>query len=163
MSKAVVLLGTNLNDRQENLRIAGIKLSERIGQQLFSSSVYSTAPWGNVEQDDFLNMIMVFETALSPEKLMEELLSIEHEMGRVRTSKWSPRLIDLDIIYYDDLVIHKPGLQIPHPYLQDRRFTLIPLVEIMPDFIHPVFNLTNTELLARTTDNSEVFLLSNGK
>lgn len=161
MESAVILMGTNLDDRKDNLRVALKKMIERIGEAQLESSLYQTAPWGNIQQDDFLNKVVVIRTHLSPQSLLSELLAIEHEMGRIRTSKWAPRLIDLDILYFGDQTIYETGLQIPHPYLQDRRFTLIPLVEILPDFIHPVLKKTNTELLAHTTDISEVFLAEN--
>ncbi len=159
MESAVILMGTNLNDRKDNLRVALKKMIERIGEAQLESSLYQTAPWGNIQQDDFLNKVVVIRTHLSPQSLLSELLAIEHEMGRIRTSKWAPRLIDLDILYFGEQTIYETGLQIPHPFLQDRRFTLIPLVEILPDFMHPVLKKTNTELLGQTTDNSEVFLL----
>ena len=157
--QAVILLGTNLNDRLENLELAQKLIGERIGELNLESSVYRTAPWGNIEQDDFLNKVLVVQTYLRPRKLLEELLAIEKEMGRVREEKWAPRLIDLDILYYTNLVVHEEGLTIPHPYIQERRFTLVPLVEIMPNFVHPVLHSSNAELLAQTKDVSEVFLL----
>lgn len=161
--QAVLLLGTNLNDRMNNLNHARKEIIERVGSIHAESGIYRTAPWGNTEQDDFLNKVIVVKTALSPQQLLHELLEIEREMGRVRTIKWAPRLIDLDILYYDDLVIQEVGLTIPHPFIQERRFTLIPLAEVLPDFLHPIFHLTNAELLAGTTDISEVFLHENGK
>lgn len=163
MMEVVLLLGTNLNDKIRNLGIARKNIIERIGKIECESETYMTAPWGNTEQDDFLNKVIVVNTMLSPGKLLEELLDIEKEMGRVRTVKWAPRLIDLDILYFGDMVINQHGLTIPHPSIQDRRFVLVPLVEILPDFIHPVLHLSNAELLAETPDNSEVFLHENGK
>ncbi|MBK7572861.1 MAG: 2-amino-4-hydroxy-6-hydroxymethyldihydropteridine diphosphokinase [Bacteroidetes bacterium] len=161
--QAVLLLGTNLDDRLKNLNQAQAFILERIGELQLESSVYRTAPWGNREQDDFLNKIIVVQTFLKPHNLLDALLDIEKEMGRVRSEKWAPRLIDLDIIYYNNSVIHENDLTIPHPYIQDRRFTLVPLVEIMPFFVHPGLHQTNAELLAQTSDLSEVFLLENGK
>ncbi len=163
MMQAVLLLGTNLNDRLQNLSLARKNIIERIGLIDSESETYRTAPWGNTKQDDFLNKIIVVRTVLSPRKLLRELLDIEKEMGRVRTVKWAPRLIDLDILYYGDQVIKEPGLTIPHPFIQDRRFALIPLAEVLPDFKHPLLHLTNAELLAKTSDNSEVFLHESGK
>lgn len=163
MMRAVLLLGTNLNDRMQNLNLARKQIIERIGTIESESSIYSTTAWGNTEQPDFLNKILVVKTALAPQKLLHELLEIEKEMGRVRTIKWAPRLIDLDILYFEDLIVHESGLTIPHPYIQDRRFALIPLVEIIPDYIHPVLHITNAELLAKTTDVSEVFLYESSK
>lgn len=161
--QAVLLMGTNLDDRLKNLDQAQAFILERIGGLHLESSVYRTAPWGNTKQEDFLNKIIVVQTFLKPHKLMEALLEIEREMGRIRSEKWAPRLIDLDILYYNDYVLHEIGLTIPHPYIQERRFTLVPLVEIMPLFVHPGLHQTNAELLAQTGDFSEVFLLENGK
>jgi len=163
VTPAVILLGTNLNDRRKNLEEAIRQIDQRIGAIELASGVYRTAPWGNTDQDDFLNQVIVVKTSLSPRSLLNELLLIESQMGRVRSEKWAARLIDLDILYYGYEVIHEKGLDIPHPYLQDRRFTLVPLVEILSDFVHPELNRTNAELLAQTTDFSEVFLLESGK
>ncbi|MBP6531966.1 MAG: 2-amino-4-hydroxy-6-hydroxymethyldihydropteridine diphosphokinase [Bacteroidia bacterium] len=161
--QAVLLMGTNLDDRLKNLDQAQAFILERIGDLHLESSVYRTAPWGNTKQEDFLNKIIVVQTFLKPHKLMEALLEIEREMGRIRSEKWAPRLIDLDILYYNDFVINDFGLTIPHPFIQERRFTLVPLVEIMPLFVHPGLHQTNAELLAQTGDFSEVFLLENEK
>ena len=163
MMQAILLLGTNLNDRMQNLSLAPKNIIERIGMIEAESGTYRTAPWGNTEQNDFLNKVVVVRTTLSPYKLLSELLDIEKEMGRVRTIKWAPRLIDLDILYFGNSIVNEPGLIIPHPFIQDRRFTLIPLTEVLPDFEHPIFHQTNAELLAKTTDNSEVFLHENGE
>ena len=163
MIPAVILLGTNLNDRRKNLEEAIRQIDQRIGVIEMASGLYRTAPWGNTNQDDFLNQVVVVKTSLSPRSLLNELLLIESQMGRVRSEKWAARLIDLDILYYGHAVIHEKGLDVPHPYLQDRRFTLVPLAEILPDFMHPELNKTNAELLAQTADFSEVFLLESGK
>lgn len=160
---AVILLGTNLDDRMNNLARAQTFIVDQIGELYLESGIYQTAPWGNTKQDDFLNKVIAVQTFLKPRKLLEELLSIEKEMGRVRTEKWAPRLIDLDILYYNRLFVKEEGLSIPHPHLQDRRFVLVPLAEILPNFIHPVLHQTSAELLAQTGDVSEVFLLKNEK
>ena len=161
--RAVLLLGTNLNDRVQNLNLACKQIIERIGMIESESRIYITTAWGNTKQPDFLNKILVVKTALSPQKLLQELLEIEKQMGRVRTIKWAPRLIDLDILYFGDMIVHESGLTIPHPFIQDRRFALIPLVEVIPDYIHPVLHITNAELLAKTSDVSEVFLYESSK
>lgn len=156
--KAIILLGSNLSDRLGNLNRAISMIDERVGVIETHSSVYETKPWGNLEQDDFLNQIVIVQTMMSPQQLLKSLLEIETEMGRMRTEKWAPRLIDLDILYYGQMVINENDLVVPHPFIAERRFTLIPLVEIIPQFKHPVFHRTNSELLADTTDFSEVFL-----
>jgi 2-amino-4-hydroxy-6-hydroxymethyldihydropteridine diphosphokinase len=158
MKQAVILLGTNLNDRPANLKQAREQIAYQIGEIIQVSSIYRTAPWGNTDQDDFLNQIVVVETTMEAVELLSVLLQIEKEMGRVRTKKWAPRLIDLDILYYDSDIISNQELKVPHPYLQDRRFTLIPLAEIQPDYVHPVLGLTNSDLLAQCSDHSDVFI-----
>lgn len=158
MKQAVILLGTNLNDRPTNLKQAREHIAAQIGKIIQVSSVYRTAPWGNTDQEDFLNQIVVVETTIHAVELLAVLLQIEKEMGRVRTKKWAPRLIDLDILYYDSEIISEKELKVPHPFIQDRRFTLIPLAEIQPDYIHPVFGMSNSDLLAQCSDHSDVFI-----
>jgi 2-amino-4-hydroxy-6-hydroxymethyldihydropteridine diphosphokinase len=116
------------------------------------SAIYETAAWGLENQPAFLNQVLQLETALKPTALLAEINRIEKNMGRVREVKWAARVIDIDILYFDDLVIHTPRLHLPHPHLQDRRFTLLPLVEIAPDWVHPVFQKTNRHLLAECPD-----------
>lgn len=121
------------------------------------SKIYQTKAWGNENQDDFYNLVLKAETNLSPVDLLETLLNIESKMGRARTeAKWLPRIIDLDILYYNNDVLDLPNLQIPHPYIAKRKFTLIPLNDIAADYIHPILGLTNKELLQYCLDQGEV-------
>lgn len=133
MVKVYIGLGTNLGDREENLAqardlIAAIPDSRILGM----SSIYQTEPWGKTDQPDFLNQVLVFETDLLPTDLLHALQDVEISMGRVRNEKWGPRIIDLDILLYGDQIINESYLTIPHPFLTERSFVIIPLLEIDP-------------------------------
>ena len=116
------------------------------------SSVYRTAPWGKPGQSDFLNQVIEIETPLTPSELMKEVLHIEERLGRKREEKFGPRLIDIDIIFFNDEIVSRPGLTIPHPEVQNRRFALVPLNELAPNHIHPVFQKTVYQLLLECPD-----------
>ena len=158
MTSVVILLGTNLGNRLLNLKKADLEISQRIGLVLMRSMIYQTKPWGNTEQDDFLNQVLVIDSSKKANEILAALLEIELEMGRKRTKQWEPRIIDLDILYFGDEIIETKDLKIPHPFIQERRFTLIPLAEILPAMIHPVFKQTNYDLLLQTTDHSNVII-----
>jgi 2-amino-4-hydroxy-6-hydroxymethyldihydropteridine diphosphokinase len=148
MRIAYIGIGSNLGNREENilqavafLSEAGIVIRER-------SSMHETEPWGMEDQPKFLNMVLEGETDQEPAMLLETLKRIERRIGREDTCRWGPRVIDLDILLYDDLVINEPSLQIPHPRMHERDFVLRPLSEIAPDKIHPVFKKSVRELLS---------------
>lgn len=151
-----LLLGTNLGDRSGNLTRAKQKIIDKAGKILTFSSLYSTAAWGNVTQPDFYNQIVEIETILEPHPLLETLLEIEKDMGRVRAEKWGPRVIDIDILFFDQHVIGSPSLTVPHPGIPDRKFTLVPLDELAPEFRHPVSKKTVRTLLIECKDQSHV-------
>lgn len=143
-----IALGTNLGDRQANLAQAKAALPKAI-EILQESSIYETPPWGYTDQPPFLNQVLKVSTRLSPRCLLRKLKRIEKKMGREKTFRYGPRLIDLDILFYGQHVIQKYSLQIPHPRLHERAFVLVPLAEIAPDFVHPVFKETVQTLLSR--------------
>ena len=156
MQKDIFLLtGSNLGDRLENLKGA-IELLKKRGVVLCeASSIYETAPWGKEDQPDFLNQLLRVESALSPDGLLRAIHEIESEMGRVRKEKWESRTIDIDIIFYGQRQIDTPGLVVPHPGVPNRRFVLLPLCELVPDFLHPVLELSMEQLLKNCNDPLE--------
>ncbi|CCH56082.1 2-amino-4-hydroxy-6-hydroxymethyldihydropteridinepyrophosphokinase [Fibrisoma limi BUZ 3] len=156
MPTTYLLLGANLGDRVATLRRAVDLIAERVGTVAQQSAVYETAPWGVTDQPTFLNQVIAVQIDVSPEETLTRTQAIEQELGRVRHEKWGARLIDIDILYYDQLVLHTDTLTVPHPYLHERRFTLVPLADIAPDFAHPVFHKTTTELLNELPDDGQV-------
>jgi len=141
-------IGSNLGDREEHCVKAVRLFSEKGIIIRRRSSMYETEPWGVKNQPRFINMAIEGETGLTPAWLLEVLKMIEDEVGRVETYRWGPRVIDLDILFYDDLVMNTPELTIPHPRMHEREFVLRPLAEIAPDKIHPLLKKTIQELLA---------------
>lgn len=156
LHKIYILLGSNLNTPAEQLKRARKMISSSLGKIKKSSSVYQTAAWGKTDQPDFLNQVIEVSTRLEADECMRTLLLIESEMGRIRTEKNAPRTIDLDILYFDNAVIESALLIVPHPALAQRRFVLIPLTEIAPDFLHPVYKISNARLLQQCTDTLDV-------
>lgn len=138
-------LGSNIGDRLENIKNAIHYLEEKI-TILKVSTIIETEPYGVLDQPKFLNCVLKGNTNLKPQELLSFVLGIEEKMGRKRTIKWGPRNIDIDILFYESLIIENENLKIPHPELHKRAFVLIPLCEIAPDFIHPVFNKTMMNL-----------------
>lgn len=144
-------LGSNLGERDKNIRTALEKMQEKGIELLRVSSVLETEPYGYTNQPKFLNAVCLVETNLTPDQLLDVLLEIEKEMGRVRERKWGPRIIDLDIIFYEDLVLESERLIVPHPDMHNRWFVLAPLAEICPDYVHPKLKKTVRELLQELT------------
>ena len=156
MNTAYLLIGGNVGDRAANLQTALRRIAETCGTITSTSSLYETAAWGNTNQPSFYNQAVVVNSTLSPEALMDQLLDIELEMGRIRTQKYDPRTIDLDILMIDDLVLNTEKLTIPHPQMQNRRFALLPLAEVAPTLIHPLFDQSIEVLLQNCPDTLDV-------
>lgn len=160
MKKVFLGLGTNLGDRESNIIEAVKYIEEHIGKVLNSSSVYETAPWGFEAENDFFNMVVYVETRHSPAELLKEITRIESIMGRERNQdRYSSRVIDIDILLYDDLIIEEKGLKIPHRLIHERKFVLVPLNELAPDLIHPVYGKSISVLLERCRDRSKILKL----
>jgi deoxyguanosine kinase len=150
-------LGSNLGDRLEYLQKALAALGEVFGKPLLISSVYETQGWGVKDHPSYLNAIVCFQTLMPPEDLLSRILAIETKYGRIRKkNKIKPRTIDIDILFYDNLVLKKDNLTIPHPLIKYRKFVLLPLSEIMGDFIHPEYGQSIKELLDACEDVSGV-------
>ncbi len=152
MNGLFILLGSNLGDRLANLQRAKNLLIESGFTFLNQSSVYETEPWGVADQPWFLNAVVQFEVTCSPEDALATCLSIEEAMGRKRALKWGERLIDIDILFFNEQIVETETLSIPHPGIPDRRFALLPMAEKWPEEIHPVLNQNTSELLVKSTD-----------
>jgi 2-amino-4-hydroxy-6-hydroxymethyldihydropteridine diphosphokinase len=157
MNILILGLGGNKGNVDETLHLAQQYLKDEIGEITKKSSCYKTAAWGNTNQPDFLNMVLVLETTLDVGRCLKKVLFIEQKLGRIRTEeKWVERTIDIDILFYNQLVLDTDDLKVPHAYLHDRKFVLIPLNEVAPKFIHPKFNTPIEILLENCTDVLDV-------
>ncbi len=160
MRQVYLLLGSNLNNPRLQLEIALQKIEEKAGKAVCCSKIYRSSPWGLNDQPEFANQVIEIDTSFSPQDLLSCLQSIEIEMGRERIIKWGSRIIDIDILYYAGEILSTTALKIPHPEIQGRRFTLVPLCDIAPDLIHPVWNISNQEMLNRCQDEGSVVIIT---
>jgi len=151
MASVYLGLGTNLNDKERNLTEAIKAISTEVGKISCQSTFYASQPWGFESENAFLNAVILVETNLSPIDLLSKTQKIERELGRTPkiSVAYSDRIIDIDILFYDSLVLNLPTLKIPHPLIAERDFVMIPFVEIAPDFIHPVLLKSMKELLSK--------------
>ncbi len=161
-STVYIGLGSNLGDKVHNCERALQKIVVNETCSLIKRSYwYQTQPWGKEDQDWFVNGVALVHTSLRPRELMDRFKDVEHRLGRKDTSRWGPRIIDIDILFYDDLVLRSPELEIPHPRLHERNFVLVPLMEIAPQLVHPVLKRTVHDLLAHVKDQKRVQMIMN--
>lgn len=156
MNTVYLLLGSNMGDSEQMLSVATNMIEKNIGKLTTSSVIYKTAAWGKEDQPDFLNQIIIVSSLLSSSTLLKEIFIIEKEMGRVRTTKNAARVIDIDMLFFNDEIIQTENLTVPHKQIQNRRFVLVPLAEIAPDFTHPILKKSSLELLSICSDKLNV-------
>ena len=156
MNTVYLLLGSNIGNSEQMLAVATKMIVKKVGKLKTASSIYRTAAWGKEDQPDFLNQIIIISSSLTSWSVLYEIFAIEKEMGRVRTTKNAARVIDIDILYFNDEIIQSEHLTVPHPQLQNRKFVLVPLAEISPNFQHPVLKKSSLELLSICRDKWNV-------
>ena len=156
MKGIYLLLGSNLGDSGKMLKDAARQIESSVGKILRHSSVYKTKAWGVEDQPDFLNQVIEVESSRRPAAILKQINIIEEQLGRIRQKKWHSRLIDIDILYYGNEVVEQKELIIPHKENENRKFVLVPMVEIAPHFVHPLSGLTQVELLRNCSDKLEV-------
>lgn len=156
MNTTYLLLGSNMGNSHQQLSIAIKIITEQVGTVTRQSSLYTTEAWGNTSQPHFLNQVIIVSTELTALQTMNVVLSIEKKMGRERTTKNAPRIIDIDILFFNKEIIVGKILTVPHPEIENRRFVLIPLNELSPSFRHPINKKTIHQLLADCTDTLDV-------
>ncbi len=156
MQSVFLLLGSNLGNRLQLIKQAIEQIESEIAPAIKKSSVYETASWGKTDAPDYLNQVIELRTDLSARTILHLILNIEKKSGRDRQGKWASRTIDIDILFYGQSIIHEDGLQIPHPELHNRRFTLEPLAEIAPGLIHPLLNISISVLKDKLKDDLHV-------
>lgn len=158
-NRIFLLLGSNLGDRQMNLKRARAAIGEVVGVISAQSSLYQSAAWGKADQPDFYNQVVVVISKLTANEVLETILGIELSLGRERKEKWGERLIDIDILLMDGVIVQTERLTIPHPELANRKFALMPLAEIAPKLNHPVLEKSIEELLSECKDTLAVHKL----
>lgn len=156
MNKLFLQLGSNLGDRVQMIKDATNFINEKLGKVLSVSKIYESDPWRVDGQQNYLNQILEVNSLLSPKEALKTILSIENELGRVRIEKWGERLIDIDIIFFNNEIIETFDLCIPHKHMHERNFVLIPLNEIVPKYVHPKYNKSVADLLQESKDTENV-------
>ena len=156
MNKVILITGGNIGNRKKNLQTAAALIEEQVGTIIQSSKIYETEAWGLSGQHAFYNQVHILESKLDAQTIIDTILEIETKMGRVRTVKNAARIIDIDILFFNDEIIHEPNLTIPHPEISNRRFVLMPMEEVAPEMIHPVLKKSIRELLCISTDKLKV-------
>ena len=156
INKVFISLGSNLGDKTKNLLSAKFKIINDIGNIIKESKIYESEPWGFKNQPNFLNQVIIIKCVYNANVVLQKCLKIEKEFGRIRKIKWAPRIIDIDILYFNNEIINEKGLLIPHPQIENRNFVLIPLKEIEKKYLHPGINKTHEDLLKLSEDNSKV-------
>lgn len=149
-------LGGNMGNRIYHITWAQQLISQQLGTIVRCSPLYQTAAWGNTDQPNFLNQVVILKTPFSPIQCLQKCLQIEKSMGRKREIKWGPRIIDIDILLYNNIKINTPNLQVPHPHLHERRFVLEPLCDVLPNFKHPYLKKNLSQLLKECPDSLPV-------
>lgn len=163
MNISILHLGSNEGNRLKNLQDAIKLIESNIGEICKQSAIYETEAWGVKEQEDFLNMVVKIKSQQSPHALLKQINEIEEELGRTRFKKWGSRIIDIDILFYENECIKDEKLTIPHPYLEKRNFVLVPLNEIAADLVHPILNKKISVLLKESKDICRVSVWAEGK
>ena len=156
MNSVFLITGGNIGNRRKNLQTAAALIEKQLGNIIQSSKIYETEAWGIRDQNSFYNQVHMIETELSANTLIKKILRIEEEMGRIRTIKNAARIIDIDILFFNNDIVNEQNLTIPHPEIINRRFVLMPLDEIAPGMIHPVYQKSIHQILLMCKDDLKV-------
>ncbi len=154
-----LLTGSNMGDRDDNMRQVNGLIEQYIGSITKASRLYETQAWGKTNQPDFINQALAVETPQYPSEVMKNILKIEGLMGRVRTEKWNERVIDIDIMLYNEQIVNEPNLTIPHPHLHERNFALVPLMEIAGEVMHPILDMAIEDVYFECNDPLDVIMM----
>ena len=156
MNTVYIQLGSNLGERESFIAKSMEQIEENIGEIITASSIFETTPWGNENQNNFLNSVIKIKTTFDAFKVLKKSQEIENNLGRDRNKKWGKRTIDIDILFYNNEIINTKELIIPHPLLQKRKFVLVPLSKIASNYIHPILKKNISTLLSECKDNQKV-------